>query len=429
MNKLLLCHVALSALSMGGLAATEPAGLGGGFTRTTGGIHGKVIRVTNLHAKGPGSLRAAIEAEGERLVVFEVGGIIDLEKDTLEITEPSITIAGQTAPSPGITIIQGAILIRTHDVVIQHIGVRPGDAGGAKRSGREADAISTAGADAHDIVVDHCSLTWATDENLSASGPRLDGPEGTSRRVTFSNNIIAECLHDSTHPKRPHSCGSLIHDFCQEIAVIGNLFAHNQDRNPYFKAHTTGAIVNNVIYNPGTFAIQLGYNPAEWRRSDYEPENPRVAVVGNVLMHGPTTRAYVPLVRVAIFGQQSLEYYGDAYLNDNLAFDLQGEPVAMYGSFVRILEEKPVWPGGLRPLSASEIAAVVLRNVGARPWDRDAIDRRIIRTVEERGGRIIDSQEEVGGYPSHPPATRPLGDVPKTNRQEWLDGFAKPVPE
>jgi hypothetical protein len=69
--------------------------------------------------------------------------------------------------------------------------------------------------------------------------------------------------------------GTLVHNFCQQIAVIGNLYAHNNQRNPYFKAHTTGAIVNNVIYNPGSAAIQLGFSPGEWIGAKYLPRPPK----------------------------------------------------------------------------------------------------------------------------------------------------------
>lgn len=139
---------------------------------TPGGRGGQILRVTNLDAEGPGSLRAAIEAEGPRIIVFDVGGVLDLERKSLSITEPYVTVAGQTAPSPGITMIQGGISIHAHDVIIQHLRVRPGEASQAKRSGWEPDGISTSGGEAHDVLIDHCSVTWAIDENVSVSGPR-----------------------------------------------------------------------------------------------------------------------------------------------------------------------------------------------------------------------------------------------------------------
>ena len=92
------------------------------------------------------------------------------------------------------------------------------------------------------MIVDHCSLTWATDENLSASGnrftaktPRETGARATSHDITFTNNIIAEGLADATHAKGEHSKGSLIHDNATDILIVGNLYAHNMERNPLFK--------------------------------------------------------------------------------------------------------------------------------------------------------------------------------------------------
>jgi len=286
---------------------------------TQGGLNGKVIRVTTLNSEGPGSLREAIETKGPRIVVFEVGGVIDLGKRGLEIREPYITIAGQTAPSPGITIIRGGFWTDTHDIVMQHIRVRPGDAGEPKKSGWSPDGLTTSGGNAFNIIIDHCSFTWAVDENLSASGRRTEGPDSTSHRITFSNNIIAEALHNSSHEKGPHSMGSLIHDFCRDIAIVGNLYAHNDMRNPYFKAYSEGAIINNIIYNPGKVAIQLYYSRNEWINSRYEPENCKVSIVGNILFAGVDTRKNIALVAAM----------GDAYMEDNQAFDLEGKPIPL----------------------------------------------------------------------------------------------------
>ncbi|WP_226003229.1 hypothetical protein [Paenibacillus sp. BJ-4] len=106
-----------------GQAGAQPVfpGAVGYGTDTPAGRGGKVIKVTNLNNDGPGSFRAALETKGSRIIVFEVGGVIDLEKERLELREPYVTIAGQTAPSPGITFIRGGLHIRTHDVLMQHV--------------------------------------------------------------------------------------------------------------------------------------------------------------------------------------------------------------------------------------------------------------------------------------------------------------------
>ena len=389
-----------------------PANLAFGIP-TKGGLHGKIIRVTTLDAEGPGSIRAALETRGPRIVVFEVGGIIDLEKRALEITEPFLTIAGQTAPYPGITFICGGFWINTHDIVIQHIRVRPGDAGEARRSGWSPDGMTTSGGNAYNIIVDHCSFSWAVDENLSASGRRTEGPDATSHNITFSNNIIAEGLNNSSHEKGPHSKGTLIHDFCRDIAIAGNLFAHNAKRNPYFKAHTTGVIVNNLIYNPGGAAIQLSYSPMEWKGSKYKPENCKVSIVGNVLHKGFDSRTSLALVMNK----------GDAYMEDNLAFERNGAPAPRVGGNIVQLDQKPVWPDNFTPLSSAEVVNYVVNHAGARPKERDEVDQRIIQDFLARKGKIIDSQDEVGGYPTDKSTYRKL-DVPAEDIESWLARYA-----
>lgn len=330
-------------------------GISGFGMDTPGGIGGKLIKVTNLNADGPGSLRAAVEAKEPRIVVFEVGGVIDLNRSNITIKNPFITIAGQTAPSPGITIIRGGLSIRTHDVRIQHIRVRPGDAGQPPRSGWEPDGISVSGAEAYNVHIDHCSVSWAVDENISVSGPRTLGAEKTARKVTISNSIIAEALDYSSHKKGRHSKGVLVHDFVTEVAVIGNLFAHNARRNPYFKANSTGVVVNNLIYNPDSAAIQLGYVEDEWREADFLPGYPRVSVVGNLLYYGRDT--YSDLALVA--------YQGDVFLEDNRVYNLDGVPMNIVHGHIRRLQYKPFWPEGLKHLPAEDVVSYLLKYAGA----------------------------------------------------------------
>jgi len=377
---------------------------------TVGGLEGRVIRVTSLAQDGPGTLRAAIEAQGPRLVVFEVGGIIDLARKGLRVREPRLTIAGQTAPDPGITLIRGSLAIEAHDVVIQHLSVRPGDAGQPRKSGWSPDGIAMNAA--CDVVIDHCSTTWAVDENLSASGPRYDGPAATTHDVTIRHCLIAEGLDDSSHEKGPHSKGSLVHDNCRNIAVIANLYAHNADRNPYFKAETTGAIVNNLIYNPGRAVIRVSFPRSEWEGRPIPAEG-RVSIIGNVLISGVNTRSSLPMIAGT----------GFVYEQDNVAKGRDGQPVVVLDPQIQRLPEKPVWPAELQVRPSSEVVDYMVRTVGSRPWQRDPIDQRIVDSVLQRGGRIIDSQDEVGGYPNRAPTQRKLETIPEgvEARRQWLD--------
>ena len=370
---------------------------------TPGGRGGTIIRVTTLATEGPESFLEAVNAKGPRIVVFEVGGVIDLGLKTVKIREPFLTIAGQTAPQPGITLIRGGIDIATHDVIVRHIRVRPGEAGQPKRSGVDFDAISTVGG--RDIIVDHCSLTWATDENLSASGPRFGGDtpqqwrDNTSHRITFSHNLIAEGLAYSSHGKGEHSKGSLIHDNARDILIIGNLYAHNRERNPMFKGGSQGWVINNLIYNTGLRAVHYNLVAAEWDGHVYE--DGRLALIGNVMRGGPDTPKNSTLF---MFGGSGAL---DLYLHDNVAVDRIGEPLPMQGRYstapvgVRMLKTSPALPFGVKPIPAAEVQDAVIANAGARPWDRDDIDRRILADTIEGRGDVIDSEQEVGGYPKH----------------------------
>jgi hypothetical protein len=370
-----------------------------GWANTDGGRGGRILRVTNLNADGPGSFKWAVEQPGKRIVVFEVAGAIDLGLKVITIRQPDLTIAGQTAPSPGITLIRGGIDIATHDVIVQHIRLRVGRSGQPPFSW-ESDGISTVGA--HDVIVDHCSLTWALDENLSASGPRFAGntPEqwrqGASHNITFSNNIIAEGLANASHPKGEHSKGSLIHDNATGILIYRNLYAHNYERNPLLKGGVHAAVVNNLIFDPGAQAIHYNLMDLEWTGKPFQPGE--LSAVGNVFRAGFST--LFDTTFVSIGGAGDLDYYG----RDNIAVGRTGEPRKMFGRYTTTsatiiqLKQPPVWPAGLQVLPANQVETYVLRNAGARPWDRDADDLRVTFDVAEGRGKIIDDENQVGGF-------------------------------
>ena len=364
-----------------------------------GGRDGKIIKVTNLEKEGNGSLSEAIKSDGPRIIVFEVAGVIDLERNTLQILNPFITIAGQTAPFPGITIIQGGIRILTHDVIIQHIKVRPGEAGQEKKSGWEIDGISSSRG-AYNVIVDHCSLTWGTDENLTAGGPRFAGDntdewrKNTSHKIVFSNCIIAEGLSNSTHKKGEHSKGSLIHDNATEILIIGNLFANNMRRNPYCKGGTQVSIINNFIYNPGKAAIHYNLVRSEWKGFNWVTG--KIVTVGNSIEYGNDSRSTV--------SGGSFRGPVEVFWKDNL-ITANADVKDLSGDYTP-LKSPPFWPQGLVVNPATEVKNSVLKNVGAFPWERDDIDKRIIAEVQSGTGKIIDSEREVGGYPKYKPVYR-----------------------
>ena len=392
-----------------------PGAMGWAAT-TPGGRGGAILRVTNLNTDGPGSFAAAANTKGPRIIVFEVGGVIDLGAKELKITEPYLTVAGQTAPSPGITFIRGGLDVATHDVIVQHIRVRTGDAGLPKKSGFETDAMGTSGA-AYDVIFDHITATWATDENMSASGLRFDGndPEkwrrDTSHRITFSNNIIAEGLTFATHAKIEHSKGSLIHDNASDILIVNNLYAHNYERNPLLKGGVRAAIVNNLIYDPGQRAIHYNLMAEEWGSHTWQVG--KLSVVGTVLREGISTPPALALVELGGYGDLEL------YMKDNIAVDQIGRPIPMTGRYTtapaKLVTAKtpPIWPPYVTPMPAAQVQQYVLHNAGARPWDRDYNDVRLIADVAEGRGYHIASQDEIHGYPEQKPTSRPF------NPDDW----------
>lgn len=365
-------------------------------TGWTSGIHLdwptlKIYKVTNLNPSGNGSFVKALLAKEPRLIVFEVSGTIDFKGRSIKIENPYMRILGQTSPEVGITIINGGLRIATHDVIVQHLHIRPGDT----LNGNSIDGITTMGG-AYDIIVDHCSFSWAIDENLSASGPRFEGNtvdewrNNTSHRITFSNNIIAEGLANSKHSDSvSHSMGMLIHDNVTDVLIIGNLFYSNDRRNPIFKGGASGAIVNNFIYNPGKMAMAYRLSEKEW--ANRKIQKGRISIVGNYMEKGINSKD-IPLFE-AIYGECEL------FFKDNLAIERNGKPIELYrGDTSNLVSNYSIWNQNITPIPIIDVKNYVLNNSGANPKNRDYIDQRIINNIISKKGVIIDSETFVGGF-------------------------------
>ena len=369
---------------------------------TEGGRGGKIIRVTTLAKDGPGSLAEALSKRGPRIIVFEVGGAIDLQRTVLTIKEPDVTIAGQTAPSPGITLLRGGIDVKTHDVKISHLRILTGVDGQAKRSGWEADAFSTAGAS--NVLIENNTFMWAIDENMSASGPRFSGNsveewrKGTSHNVTFRLNLAAEGLADASHPKGEHSKGSLVHDNTTGIVFDRNIWAHNVERSPLVKGGAQVLLLNNFIYDPKLRAVHYNLMDLEW--AGHEPVTGEITAIGNVMRGGNSTDENLPFLMLG--GVGDLSFYGA----DNVAVDKHGNPLPEFGRYgvtsaKLIKSDKPLADlSGYKILPSSEVETTLLATAGARPWDRGEEEIRVLFYIAEGRGHVIDSEEEVGGYPT-----------------------------
>lgn len=327
------------------------------------------------------ALETAVNRSGPRVVVFETSGTIDLGADRLTIDEDKLYLAGQTAPSPGITLVRGGVWIEADNCLVRHVRVRPGDAG--QDVGWAPDGLRTADGTENNVV-DHCSITWAVDENGS--------PGYDSRQTTYSNCIMAEGLADATHPKGVHSYGSLVGDGAEDVALYGNVWAHNIGRNPRLKPETRSVVVNNVMYHYDE-AVNLS-------------DSTVASIVGNSFLRVDE-------------GDYNVEGGGEVYGVNNIT----DPETPMYGPDVTLLEDPPLWPDGLSPLSASDAERHNLAYAGARPADRTDQDRRIISDVRNFDGEFIDSQSAVGGYPDLAENSRELH-VPESGLSQWLESHA-----
>ena len=355
----------------------------GAFTQ--GGRGGRVIKVTNLADAGPGSLRAAIEVKGPRIILFETGGMIELQSP-LVIRNPFITVAGQTAPGGGITLKGHALLVSTSEAIVRFIRVRPGDI-----SKTETDSISlTAG---RNIIIDHCSASWSTDETLSVSQQMTQG-ERQLDLVTVQWSIVSESLDQSIHSKGAHGYGSLVRGSAgSRYSFHHNLWAHHRARLPRpgnfadAKLDPQGPVfdfTNNVFYNWG--GDGSGYNVDETAISRY-------SFRANSYREGANSKSALAFVESAPGAQAQ---FSGNFMNgirvETQAIVRLKRPVGGYFSAT------PFEHGDLAVEPALQAEEKVLAKAGAS-LVRDIVDARVIQSVRTRTGQIINSQAEVGGWP------------------------------
>lgn len=363
--------------AMGGEIPVFPGAQGFG-SDTRAGRGGRILKVTTLSDSGDGSLRAALEATGARTVVFEIAGTISL-KEFLQIRDPFLTVAGQTAPSPGITV-RGGIIINTHDVLLQHLRVRPGIEG-------PEDGVRIEGPGAFNIVLDHLSVSWSRDENVSTIKPVRD--------VTISNCLISEGLRTGYYDL-------LIGDKTHRASILRNLLA-NGNRNPRIDGDASVLVVNNLVHNSqGTFMVVGGY-----------PRPVFATIIGNVGLPGADTMKGKTLV-----GTRNLFPGSRLYLSGNVY------PGKVFAGKNEILIDKPPVPfDKISVLAPSQVEEVVLRSAGARPADRDPVDSRIVQQVRRRSGKIIDTPTDAGGWPEAVVRYRTLTLPARPHKDDDGDGY------
>ena len=366
-----------------------------------GGRGGRVIKVTNLNDGGPGSLRAAVEAEGPRTVVFDVGGKIVLESK-LVVRNPFLTIAGQTAPGKGICIANYNLgLLGTHDVVIRFLRVRPGDT-----SGETLDGMGMASTD-HSIF-DHCSISWTQDESFSSRG---------ARNITLQRTLISEALNIAGHKK--YEAGKQ-HGYAASISGdIGsfhhNLLAHCSGRNWSLAGGLDQAsrhagrldIRNNVVYNWGHRTTDGGARQVNFVNNYYKP-GPASDVFHVLMAEREAVPAFGPQEYFVAGNVMEGRYGADEPLAG--VFERRGEP---HKNFI---VAEPFFDSFVTTHTAEQARDDVLADVGCNVPVLDEHDRRVIEEVRQgtttfTGSRsglkgLPDSQEDVGGWDEYPEVRR-----------------------
>jgi pectate lyase len=357
-----------------------------------GGRYGRVIEVMTLADAGPGSLREALEAPGPRIVVFRIGGTIETQSP-ITVDDPYLTVAGQTAPGGGIALRaspdykQGSLIVRTHDVVIRGLRLRPG-ASTELSDGRRGLFIAGG---AYNIVVDHCSISWATDENVAL----VDG----AHDITIQWSIISEGLSHSTSVSAEHSKGFSVSgksygstERTRDVSIHHDLFAHNRDRSPMNASWGLVDVVNNVIYDYGMRAIIA---------RDVQTNVP-MNVVGNYVKAGPDSSldAYEVFVGETGTSPAGAQLFVKGNIGPHRAADSDPEEavVAPDDRTYIVANAFPAPP--ISTTSATIAYGDVLRLAGATAPQRDAVDERLITDVSDGTGHIIDDPQDVGGWPS-----------------------------
>ncbi|MDB5190499.1 MAG: pectate lyase [Segetibacter sp.] len=358
---------------------------------TTGGRGGKVLIVTNLNDKGTGTFREALQAKGPRIIVFAVSGTIHLES-VLNITS-HVTVAGQTAPGDGICLADYPVSLGGDNIIIRYLRFRMGDKnqkGGMVPGNGGDDAFS--GMRRKNIIIDHCSMSWSTDEVCSVYA-------GDS--TTLQWNLIAEPLNYSYHFEagdkdyEHHGFGGIWGG--QHTSGHHNLFAHCGNRTPRFDGirNAPSELVdfrNNVIYNWGS-------------NNTYAGEGGTYNVVNNYYKYGPNTSASAKGKILNPYKKPPTIPFGKFHLNGNYV-DGSSEVTTNNWLGVKMNDgtgadaikakvSEPFSVVSIKTQTAADAYQSVLKNVGAS-FRRDTLDERIINNVRNRTGQIIDVQ---GGYP------------------------------
>ncbi|RGN39462.1 pectate lyase [Bacteroides oleiciplenus] len=379
---------------------------------TQGGRGGHVFVVTNLNDDGPGSLREAVEATGARIVTFAVDGTIEL-KSHLRIKNDSITIAGQSAPGQGICLKDYPLIVDASQVIIRYLRVRVGD-----RHQLDSDGLGGGRYGQKHVILDHLSVSWSIDECLSIY---------KTENLTVQWCLVAHSLNTSVHTKGSHGFGGIWGGY--KATFHHNLLANHASRNPRFSSVDGTKWVdyrNNVVYNWGFKAAYGGGHHGE------------INMVKNYYKPGPASQHH-RLLDVAEDGTGRYYVQGNVMAGDKDVTrdnhlgvrDCAGKPYELHqksagpdsgispearperGEEAETCLVGQPFPYEAIPEDEPEVAyRRVLKSVGCS-FRRDAYDKEVLRQMKKGIGTfgvngIINSQEDVGGWPALKVVKAPL---------------------
>jgi hypothetical protein len=358
----------------------------------TGGRGGRVFVVSNLKDRGEGSFREAAEWSGKRIIVFALSGTIHLEAKLY--IKGNVTIAGQTAPGDGICIADNSVGFGGDNIIVRYMRFRMGDKyqkGGMVDGNGGDDAFG--GNRRNNIIIDHCSISWSTDEVFSVYA---------GDNSTLQWNIISEPLNYSYHFEtgdtdyEKHGYGAIWGG--AHLSAHHNLFAHCNSRNPRFDGIRNAStelvdFVNNVIYNWGGNNIYAG-------------EGGNYNLINNFFKYGPETKMSTKFQIVNPNNKLPKIPFGKFYVMGNF---VDGAKDVTRNNYLGVhmgnngteqdkkdaIINSPHAVTTIQMQSAKDAYESVLCKVGAS-FRRDTLDERIIKDVKNRTGKFIDVQ---GGFP------------------------------
>jgi pectate lyase len=357
-----------------------------------GGRGGEIVTVSNLNDSGVGSLREALSYDFPRIVVFTVAGNIKLHTPIV-VNTPYLSLYGHTAPGDGIVISGNSVVFSSHDVIVRFIRFRPGDLDyGPPNLWGSMDAISIKSGEPdqnYNLIFDHCSFSWSTDE--------LVGIWDDARDITIQNSILSEPLNSNLHPKGGHAFGLLTGERNTRISIIRNLFAHNFARNPWIAGFGHFEVLSNIVYNPGGMALQV---------VSYDKNaNQTVAVINNKFIEGPNSysRKEVLIWR---------KYLGKILIQNNLGFNKKTDQKQFFYDWNTTGEQLDFdlysysdsnYVNSLPQylINNEDVDSYIKDFGGAFLPIRDQVDRRAVSTWLSRTGKIIQSQKDEGGFPEY----------------------------